>query len=123
MNEDDRGSEAARKTIAQGTVSLSPFALLEINLLARAGKLEIRSYREFGTDLQALLDANDVQVLADAPGYHAEARRLETRYKLTFFDSLHAAVARLRMEVIVSSDKGYDRLSGEDIVRLDPERV
>ncbi len=123
LNAGDTGSTSARKTIARETVSLSPFTLLEINLLARAGRLDIRAHGQFASDLQALLDANSIPVLADAPEYHAEAYRLETRYKLGFFDSLHAAVARLRKEVIVSYDRAYDRLGREDIVRLDPERI
>lgn len=51
-----------------------------------------------------LLDARSVWTLSDRPEFHSEARRLESRFKLTFFDSLHAAVSKVQKEIIVSSD-------------------
>jgi hypothetical protein len=61
--------------------------------------------------------------LNDRPEYHSEARRLESRFKLTFFDSLHGAVSKVQREIIVSFDRVYDRLNQEGVRRLDPEDI
>ncbi len=102
---------------------LSPFSFLEMNLLARAGKLAIKNFGAFASDLSALLDACSIVTYHDRPEYHAEARRLESEFKLSFFDSLHAAVSKVEREIIVSFDRAYDKLSHEGIKRLDPADV
>ncbi len=70
-----------------------------------------------------LLDARSVWTLSDRPEFHSEARRLESRFKLTFFDSLHAAVSKVQKEIIVSSDESYDKLSKEGVRRIDPSSL
>ena len=77
----------------QDALLLSPFSLLEVNLLARAGKLEILNFGDFARDLNALLDASSIRTLSDRAEYHSEARRFESEFNLTFFDSLHGAVS------------------------------
>ncbi len=91
-----------------------------MNLLVRVGKLEIPDHDKFATDLDALLEMNRVRRLSDRPQYHAEARRLESEFKLTFFDSLHGAVSRVERETIASFDRQYDGLDKEGVKRLDP---
>ena len=123
LNPGDPLNGPARKVIEQDALLLSPFSLLEVNLLARAGKLEISDFDGFARDLGALLDARTIRTLNDRPEYHSEARRLESRFKLTFFDSLHGAVSKVQREIIVSFDRVYDRLSQEGVRRLDPEDI
>jgi hypothetical protein len=102
---------------------LSPFSLLEVNLLARAGKLEILNFGDFAIDLNALLDASSIRTLNDRAEYHSEARRFESEFKLTFFDSLHGAVSRVQKETIASFDRTYDKLSKAGVIRLDPKEI
>lgn len=121
LNRSDPANLLARKALEQDGLSLSPFSLLEVNLLARAGKLEIKNFGGFAKDLTQLLSAKSIRTLNDRPEYHSEARRLESAFRLTFFDSLHGAVAKVQREVIVSFDRAYDRLAREGIKRLDPK--
>ena len=123
LNPSDPLSSAAREVMEQDSLLLSPFSLLEVNLLARAGKLEILNFDDFARDLGALLDANSIRTLADRAEYHSQARRFESEFKLTFFDSLHGAVSRVQNETIVSFDRTYDKLSKAGVKRLDPKEI
>ena len=123
INPKDPLNAPARKVMGQDALLLSPFSLLEVNLLARAGKLEILNFGDFARDLNALLDARSIRTLNDRAEYHSEARRFESEFKLTFFDSLHGAVSRVQKETIVSFDRTYDRLSKVGVTRLDPKEI
>ena len=123
LNTSDSFNKVARKVIELDGLLLSPFSLLELNLLARAEKLKISDYAVFAKDLDSLLQARAIEVLSDRPQYHAEARRFESDFKLTFFDSLHGAVSKIQREIIVSFDRAYDRLGDEGVERLDPEDI
>jgi predicted nucleic acid-binding protein len=123
LNPKDPLNSAARKVMKQDALLLSPFSLLEVNLLARAGKLEILSFGDFARDLSALLEASSIRTLNDRAEYHSEARRFESEFKLTFFDSLHGAVSRVQKETIVSFDRTYDKLSRVGVKRLDPKEI
>jgi predicted nucleic acid-binding protein len=123
LNPKDPLNSPARKVMQQDALLLSPFSLLEVSLLARAGKLEILNFGDFARDLNALLDASSILTLNDRAEYHSEARRLESEFKLTFFDSLHGAVSRVRKETIVSFDRTYDKLSKVGVRRIDPTEI
>jgi predicted nucleic acid-binding protein len=120
LNPADPANQPARKVLNQDGLLLSPYSLLEVNLLARAQKLLIRDYNDFADDLGTLLEVSSVKILSDRAEYHSSARRLETRFKLTFFDSLHAAVSKVRREMLVSFDKSYDRIANDGVRRIDP---
>lgn len=107
----------------QKNLLLSPFSLLELHLLARAKRLEIANFEIFARDLSTLLAVQEIRTLPDKPEYHSRASQLESRFRLTFFDSLHAAVAKVEAEVIASFDKAYDMLSGAGVKRLDPREL
>ena len=123
LNPADPANLPARKVLEQDAVFLSPFSFLEVNLLTRARKLEIKNFDDFAKNLGSLLDANSILTLNDRPEYHSEARRLETEFKLSFFDSLHGAVSKVQREVIVSFDRVYDKLSNEGVKRLNPKDI
>lgn len=123
INPNDPFNSPAKKVMEQDALLLSPFSLLELNLLARAGKLEIKNFGDFARDLNALLDASSIRTLNDRAEYHSEAHRLESEFKLTFFDSLHGAVSRVQKETIVSFDRTYDKLSKVGVRRLDPKEL
>jgi len=123
MNPVDQANRSARKVLNQDGLLLSPFSLLEVNLLGRAGKLEIKNFSDFSNYLSALLEMSSIRILSDRPEYHSEAHRLEHGFRLTFFDSLHAAVSKVQKEIIVSYDKAYDRLGKEGVRRIDPSDI
>jgi predicted nucleic acid-binding protein len=123
LNPKDPLSSSARKVMQQDALLLSPFSLLEVNLLSRAGKLEILNFGNFARDLNALLDANSIRTLSDRAEYHSEARRFESDFDLTFFDSLHGAVSRVQRQTIVSFDRTYDKLSKVGVRRIDPTEI
>jgi len=102
---------------------LSPYSLLELSLLERAGKFEIPNFERFSVDLRDLFQAKSIRPLPDKIMYHSQGRVLESRFKLTFFDSLHAAVAKVEKETLASFDKSYDKLSGSGVKRLDPRSL
>lgn len=119
LNSNDPVNPFALKVLGGEGPILSPFALFETNLLARAGKLKVLDYDEYAKNVGAVLSTYSVRILADKPQYHAFARKFESRYsKLTFFDSLHAAVSRVEGEVLASFDHVYDWLEG--VKRINP---
>lgn len=123
INPEDPANGHARRIFEQEGLLLSPYSLLEVNLLARAGKLVIKNFDDFANDLGTLLDAHSVEVLPDRAEFHSVARGLERRFRMTFFDSLHAAASKVMKEMIVSFDRSYDKLSSEGIKRIDPRTV
>ena len=123
LNPADPANKPARKVLDHEGLSLSPYSLLELNLLSRAEKLVIRNFDDFADDLAALLDACSVKTLGDRAEYHSSARKLETRFRLTFFDSLHAAVSKVQREMLVSFDRAYDGLGKEGVRRIDPRDI
>jgi predicted nucleic acid-binding protein len=123
LNPKDPLNSSARKVMEQDALLLSPFSLLEVNLLARAGKLEILNFGDFARDLDALLDANSIRTLNDRAEYHSEALRFESEFNLTFFDSLHGAVSKVQKQTLASFDRAYDKLSKAGVRRLDPSEI
>ena len=123
INPRDPARRYALKMLDQGNLRLSPYSLLEIHLLNRAEKLSIQNFKAFADDLSALFEMQKITTLSDRPEYHAQASTLESRFKLTFFDSLHAAVAKVEKEIIVSFDRSYDRISGTGVKRIDPREL
>jgi len=123
INPDDPAKGPARRVLDQEGLLLSPYSLLEVNLLARAGKLIIKDFDDFTNNLGTLLEAHSVEILSDRAEFHSVARGLETRFRMTFFDSLHAAASKVMKEMIVSFDRSYDKLSGEGVKRINPRAV
>lgn len=121
LNSKDPVNPFALKVLGGEGPLLSPFSLLETNLLARAGKLEVLDYDEYAKNVGSVLSTYSVRILADKPRYHAFAQKFESRFtKLTFFDSLHAAVSKVEGEVLASFDRVYDRLWDEGVKRVNP---
>jgi predicted nucleic acid-binding protein len=120
LNSDDPVNPFALKALAGDSSLLSPYSLLEVNLLARAGKMEILDHAGFAENMAALLGTYSVRILADKPQYHPVARRFESLFELTFFDSLHAAVSKVEGEILASFDRKYDKLGNEGVKRVSP---
>ena len=54
----------------------------------------------------------NLQQIPDKPAYHAKAAQLEQEYGLSFFDSLHAAVAIEEGYTMISADSKYKGIKG-----------
>ena len=95
---------------------------MELDLLIRSGRVEVRDEKRFFSALGNLLELAGLRALAPSARYHARAAELRARYpSLTFFDSLHAAVSLEEGFRIVSYDKVYDEIEG--LVRVDPRTL
>jgi len=119
LNRRDPLRPAAADVLNTRGLVLSPYSLLEINMLVRAKKIKVGDFEAFANELGAYLKARGIAVLQDRPEYHATARSIGRRHRLSFFDSLHAAAAMGESGEIVSVDRAYDRIAG--VRRRDPE--
>jgi len=92
---------------------LSPYSLVELDLLLRSGEIAVRETKTFYTSLGTFLDYRDVDLVPAKPVYHGAAHTLRERYKgITYFDSLHAAVGIIEDMELISYDKGYASVAG-----------
>jgi predicted nucleic acid-binding protein len=123
MNPNDPLRPHSLKVLDETDLVLSPYSMLEIHLLEKAGKLEIVDFSRFANDVVDLFVLKKIQSLPDKIEYHYWARQLERKHKLTFFDSLHAAVAKVERETLLSFDASYTKLKGEGIKSLDPREL
>ena len=112
INTRDRHHDEAVRLVESyaGQLALSPFSLLELDMLIRSGRVRIRDYGEFMTALSDFLALYGVEVLTDKPIIHSLAEELRARYSLTFFDSLHASAAVVYELVLYSYDVVYEKV-------------
>ncbi len=123
LNPSDPLRKYALRGLDQEHLNLSPYSLLELYLLVRAKKLEVRDHLGFAQNLSSFLNQYSVRTLHDRPEHHAKAFELESTFRLTYFDSLHAAVALNEGEKILSFDRSYDRLKEHELTRIDPRKL
>ncbi len=96
-----------------GGVWVSPYSLMELDLLLKSGKIIVRDISAFYDALGELLKYRELGMNPIKPGYHREAFRLRRENKnLTYFDSLHAAVAIVEGLEMVSYDSEYSKIQG-----------
>jgi len=94
-------------------MQLSPYSLIELNLLIRSKEVIVRDIGAFYTALNSLLEYRSVNLLPSKPLYHAKAYELRRKHRqLTYFDSLHAAVTIIEGAELVSYDKKYANITG-----------
>jgi len=99
--------------VFRGRLMLSPFTLVEGDLLVRSGRFKVKSLSNFHEALENLLDLYEVRVLAPRPRHHAVAEELRGRVpELTYFDSLHASVALVEGAELISYDTVYAHVAG-----------
>jgi predicted nucleic acid-binding protein len=97
----------------RGEVAMSPFSLMELDLLLRSGDIVVTEVGAFYNALGDLLEFREVEILPTKPRYHGEAFDLRERHEsLKYFDSLHAAVAVVEDLELVSYDKEYEKVTG-----------
>ena len=113
LDADDPHNAEARKIITELKVALSPYTLIELDLLIRSGKVAVANYRMFWEKMGETLNLYRIKVLPPRPKYHSKAEELRRQYGLTYFDSLHAAVAITSNMQLVSYDhKAYSKIKG-----------
>jgi predicted nucleic acid-binding protein len=112
--EDKHHDEAIRLLDSlRGGVSLCPYSLIELDLLLRSGEIVVTDTEAFYEGLGNLLDFREISTLPVKPRYHGKAFRLRERYEnLTYFDSLHAAVATVEDLELLSYDREYGKVIG-----------
>ena len=110
--EDPHHSEASTVT-SYGNLALTPYNLLELDLLLKSGRIEVLDYEEFWHKISDLITFYRIKILSPNPIYHAEAARLRALYNLSYFDSLHAATAIVENTSLISYDKkAYSKIRG-----------
>ncbi len=90
-------------------VKLSPYSLIELELLISSGVIVVKR-PEFYESLSRALAYFNVKQLPPRPEHFRRAWALRRSYNLSFFDSLHVATAIEDGEVLVSYDKRYKQV-------------
>jgi len=110
---EDKRHEEAVKILQRraGELKLSPYALVELDLLVRSNRIEV-VIPDYYEGLTRLLEFYNIKVVKPTPEHLLAAWRLRGKYGLSYFDSLHAAVAIVEGEAIASYDEAYKRVKG-----------
>lgn len=94
-----------------GNIKISPYSLIELNLLLRSKEIIVKEVKTFYETLSDLFEYREIGLLSTKPDYHGEAHELRDKYKnLTYFDSLHAAVGIIEKLELISYDKEYRKV-------------
>ncbi len=120
----DRRHERAVEIIRgdYGHLCVSPYALIELDLLIQSGRIKVSNQLKFYDGLAELIDYYDLEPLVPRPAYHAAASNLRRdNVELTFFDSLHAAVSIVEGAEMISFDRVYDRIGGIKRLRAEAQ--
>jgi len=110
MNEKDRLHKIFIDIMEKERLMLSPFSLIELNMLYLCGKLVVKDYEKFQEDLNSFLDYYSIKIISDSPIYHSKAFNLRKKYNVSYFDSLHASVAIVKNVLLLSSDSAYSKI-------------
>ena len=118
INRSDKHHEVAsrvvERSISDENYHLSSVALIEMSLIYRSRSMEL----ELEEDLRLLLSIFDGRTVHLTPLEAMRAAWIRRKYGLSFFDSLHAALAMGLDSTIVSFDEVYDGVKG--LRRIDP---
>jgi len=108
-NEDKHHNEAVKLTDRfEGEIILSPYTLIELDLLIKSGLMVISDTEAFYSALNSLLEYRGIKILPPKPIYHAKAFDLRQKYRqITYFDSLHAGVGVAEGIELISYDRTY----------------
>ncbi len=118
INRSDKHHEVASRVIeaaiSDESYYLSSVALIEMSLIYRSRSME----SELEEDLRLLLSIFNGRTTQLTPLEVMRATWIRRKYGLSFFDSLHAALAMSLDSTIVSFDEAYDGIEG--LRRIDP---
>ncbi len=105
----DRHHRKAVDLIRENKLKLSPYSLLELDLIIGSKGIDVDVSR-FYRSLDSLLEYYGVMVLTPSPKHFRLAWELRERYELTYFDSLHASTAISEGLPLVSFNKVYAKV-------------
>jgi len=109
--EDPHHNEASTIIKESQGLLLSPYTLIELDLLIKSGNIKVKDYHTFWYKLQEVLSYYKIKVLTPNPLHHIEADKMRKQYNLTYFDSLHAATAIVEKKPLISYDrKAYSKI-------------
>jgi len=104
-----------------GKLILSPYSLIEIDLLLRSGSIVTSDVYGFWNGIGEMLVHYRVSMFYPKSKYHSLAYKIRLDYNLSYFDSLHAAIALCENIPIISYDKTYKRV--KNLTYLHPSDV
>jgi len=105
MDLEDPNHEIAKRVFTEYSIALSPYALIELDLLIRSSIIVVRDYSMFWRKLDDVFKQYRVEVIRPRSIYFTKAHELRIQYNLTYFDSLHAATAIVEDLELVSFDR------------------
>jgi len=91
-------------------LTISPYSLTELDLLVCSNTFRVEDQRRFFKLLNDTVNYYEIDVAKSSPAHIAEAYRLRANYRLTFFDSLHAAMSTTQGIPLLSYDRTYQRV-------------
>lgn len=89
---------------------LSPYSLTELDPLVWSNSFKVEEPRRFFKLLNDTLEFYDVTIAKPSTIHVSKAYRLRADYRLTFFDSLHAATSIIEAIPLLSYDRSYERV-------------
>jgi len=95
-----------KKLLEKVNVLLSPYTLIELDLIILSGNLVVK-IPDFYDALNDTFRYYNVSILPPDTSHLNTAWLIREKYGLTFFDSLHAATALERKDILISYDKRY----------------
>ena len=99
-------------------IKLSPYTLAELDLLVWSNTFKVKDKELFFKLLEETLNYYTIETLKPKFTHVAKAYELREKYSLSFFDSLHAAVANIENIPLLSYDKTYSKI--EEIKYVNP---
>lgn len=96
----------------RGSLSLSPYSLVELDLLIWSDNFKVKEPARFFILLRDVVSYYDVNIVNPSAIHVAEAYRLRVDYKLTSFDSLHGATSMVEDLPLLSYDRSYEEIEG-----------
>ncbi|MDK2463433.1 MAG: PIN domain-containing protein [Candidatus Korarchaeota archaeon] len=106
INRSDPLHEAALRALKRFRLFLSPYSLIELDLLILSGRIEVEDPGEFSRDVARELRMGRVSVASPKPEVHVRAWKLRSD-GMGFFDSLHRALAETGGIPILSADRAH----------------
>ena len=120
VRENDRHHIRTLKILEKlrGHIKLSPYTLTELDLLVWSNTFKVKDKELFFKLLEETLNYYTIETLKPKFTHIAKAYELREKYSLSFFDSLHAAVANIENIPLMSYDKTYSKI--KEIKHVNP---
>lgn len=91
-------------------LTISPYVFIELDWLIRLNKLKV-ILPDFYKALDQIIQFYSISIAPIKPVHMSIAQKIREIYGLTYFDSLHAAVAITENDVLLSYNQVYSRVT------------